>query len=219
MSETNSDVAALTDPRLTRARNTALAVLDAGWQLRKLYYCPAAEVAALDVYTPAHRGLTVTSSQAVVPHCQCSTSGLVIQLAQQVADLGHTGGGDLIGDLTWTLCEHTRRYPPGPRRDPIPDPELGRQPLNLRTTYWLLATLVGGYHWEIQQLGEDIAGGGFLADIPGDVLAIYPAAMPADGTPATNLARMLAHLEPAGLDYLRTRTAAELSHAYHGLSA
>lgn len=42
-----------------------------------------------------------------------------------------------------------------------------------RTAAWLLARLVGKYGWEIQHLGEDIAGGGFIANIPGDVQAIF----------------------------------------------
>ena len=40
-------------------------------------------------------------------------------------------------------------------------------------------------------LGEDIAGGGFIANIPGDVQAIFPASMEYDGTAAAALARML----------------------------
>ena len=74
----------------------------------------------------------------------------------------------------------------------LPTLPAGQQPMTrARTAAWLLARLVGKYGWEIQHLGEDIAGGGFIANIPGDVQAIFPAFMEYDGTAAAALARML----------------------------
>ncbi|MDZ4269526.1 MAG: hypothetical protein U1D00_28245, partial [Mycobacterium sp.] len=74
----------------------------------------------------------------------------------------------------------------------------GQQPTTrARTAAWLLARLVGKYGWDIQHLGEDIAGGGFIASIPGDVQAIFPATMAYDGTAAAALARMLPQVRAA----------------------
>ncbi|MGD9622277.1 MAG: hypothetical protein AB7G47_19810 [Mycolicibacterium sp.] len=196
---TNLDI---TDPLLRVAHWNALAVIDSGWQLRKLRYSHSTGVAALDVHTPTHRGLTITSANPIVPTC-CTNTPLVVRLAQQVATLGQRGG-DLLGDLTWLLSEHTTapRYP-ALRRDSIPDKTLLRQPLALRHAFWLLTTVVGEHGWRIHHLGEDIAGGGFVADIPNDVLAVFPASMPPDGTAAAHLARMLPTLAPSALNYLR----------------
>ena len=71
-----------------------------------------------------------------------------------------------------------------------------------RIAAWLIARLVAKYGWSVQHLGEDIAGGGFIADIPGDVRAIFPATMEYDGTAAAALARMMPTLQAPDLRLL-----------------
>lgn len=199
------------DPLLQAAHWNALAVIDSGWQLRKVRYSHNTGVAALDVHTPTHRGLTITSANAVIP-TRCTSTHLVVRLAQQIATLGQRGD-DLLGDLTWLLTEHTTttRYP-ALRCDPIPDPMLQRrQPLALRRAFWLLVTIVGEHRWNVRHLGEDIAGGGFIADIPHDVLAVFPASIPPDGTAAAHLARLLPTLDTTAQNYLRRLDTAALT--------
>jgi hypothetical protein len=55
----------------------------------------------------------------------------------------------------------------------------------------------------VHHLGEDIAGGGFIADIPDDVRAIFPATMEYDGTAAAALARLLPTLQAPDLALLK----------------
>lgn len=220
------------DPAVRRACWDALVLLDAGWQLRKLRFISSTGASALDVHTPTHRGLTITSTDPSHPYAlphpgedgthspalPFASTPHAVRLANAVAALGQRGG-DLLGDLSWALTDHmkTATHSPQSRPTRIPDPVLTRQrrhqPPNFRTAFWLLSTLVCDYKWQISHLGDDLAAGGFLADIPNDVIAVFPASMAADGTEAATLARLIPHLDRFSLDYLRRTHPVTLAHA------
>jgi hypothetical protein len=204
---------AIDDPELRAAYWDALALNDAGWQLRRLRYVPFTDTGIIDAHTPTHRAITITT-RTTLRHLPAHLPGTgnALRLAGQVAALGKSG--DRVDDLAWLI---TGSLPPArtipPRRDPIPDPALTRQPSQLRIAFWLLATLVCDYSWHISHLGEDLAGGGFIADIPHDVTAVYPASAPIDGTAAAALARLIPALPGEGLQYLRHASTAALARA------
>jgi hypothetical protein len=53
------------------------------------------------------------------------------------------------------------------------------------------------YGWKLSEIGRPTAGGGFIADIPEETVAIYPASMPDDRSVASALARLLAGMSAA----------------------
>ena len=67
----------------------------------------------------------------------------------------------------------------------------------IKAAYWSAATLTDDYGWKLFEVGTDTAAGGFIADIPGEPMAIYPASasypasMAGDRTAASELARLL----------------------------
>jgi hypothetical protein len=67
----------------------------------------------------------------------------------------------------------------------------------IRAAYWFAVTLTDDYGWKLSEIGTPAAGGGFIADIPGEAVAIYPAWMPDDYTVASALARLLAGMSAA----------------------
>lgn len=207
------------DPTIRRAYWDALTLIDAGWQLRKLRFDSFTRTAVLDLHTPTHRAMTVTGAEppSAIPfrHACC-----VIRLAEAVTNLGQRGG-DLLGDLQWLLASHlhTRRIPQ-PRRDHVPDPSLTAQPVALRTAFWLLATLVAGYGWQITDIGDEVAGGGFIAEIPDDLTAVFPSTTACnDTTAAAQLARLIPRLDRRSLHYLRQIPPRTLTAAYNDVSA
>jgi hypothetical protein len=208
------------DPTICRAYWDAVTLLDAGWQLCRLRFDSFTRAAVLDLHTPTHRALKVTGTEpmSAIPFREAFR---VIRLAEAVTSLGRRGG-DLLGDLQWLLASHlqTQRLPQ-PRRDHVPDPTLSAQPVALRTAFWLLATLVAGYGWQVTNLGEEVAGGGFIADIPDDdVTAVFPSAITVDDTTtAAQLARLIPRLNHSCVAYLRQVQPHTLIVAYNDISA
>ena len=126
-------------------------------------------------------------------------------LAAARADDGH----DYLRDLVMLLAANTV-----PRRPPklqwrtwrIPGVGGCQQPsARVRAAYWFAATLTDDYGWELSEIGAPTARGGFVADIPGEAMAIYPATMPDDHTTAAALARLL-----GAMDHAEIRTLASL---------
>jgi hypothetical protein len=70
-------------------------------------------------------------------------------------------------------------------------PEFLQPAPKIRAAYWFAAALTDDYGWRLFEIGSDIAAGGFVADIPGEMMAIYPASIADDGTAASALARLL----------------------------
>lgn len=208
------------DPTVRRAYWDALMLLDAGWQLRKLRFDSFARTAVLDLHTPTHRAMRVTGTEpaAAIPFREACR---VIRLARAVTTLGQRGG-DLLGDLQWLLASHIQAPGriPQPRRDHVPDPALTTQPAPLRTAFWLLATLVADYKWQVTEIGEDIAGGGFIAEIPDDLTAVFPSTTAGDDTTtAAQLARLIPRLDRRSLNYLRHIPSHTLIAAHNDVSA
>lgn len=209
------------DPTIRRAYWDAVTLLDAGWQLCRLRFDTFTRTAVLDLHTPTHRAIKVTGTEplSAIPFPDAFR---VIRLAEAVTSLDRHGG-DLLGDLQWLLAGHipTTRRIPQPRRDHVPDPALNAQPVALRTAFWLLATLVAEYGWQISDLGEEVAGGGFIAEIPDDdMTAVFPSAITGDDTTAAaQLARLIPRLDHSCRSYLRQVQPHTLIAAYNDISA
>ena len=108
-----------------------------------------------------------------------SAGGWVQELAGAV---GLLNGAAPLAPLA--VCEHSI---PGVRDQP--------EPL-VRVLYWWARRLLG-YGWQLESLGEEVARGGFIAQIPepgGPLLVIYPRLIPHDGTEASALANALYRL-------------------------
>lgn len=107
------------------------------------------------------------------------------------------------------LCESLRQSgipvlaePARARFDPIPHVPLDQQPnLALLAAFWYAYPLVHN-GWGLSHLGEEIAGGGFIAEIGGNDSRIIPANSYPDGTPATSLAHIIAHLDQPDREWL-----------------
>jgi hypothetical protein len=156
--------------------------------------------------TPGGRALTVCAGQGG------PGSDLVMQFADGItalAGLGARDGRDHLRDLARLLSAHPVPRRPAGRRWctwHIPGVAPAEQPVAVvRAAYWIAATLTDDYGWELSDFGSPAAAGGFVADIPGDTIVIFPAAMTDDGTTAAALARLL-----AGVDYVQNHRLATL---------
>jgi hypothetical protein len=103
--------------------------------------------------------------------------------ADETDNCGGAGSGgctpDTANPLVWRISD-------------IPGLPLHVQPSpKIRAAYWFAVTLTDGHGWKLIEVGTDIAAGGFIADIPGETMAIYPASMSDDRTAASALARLL----------------------------
>jgi len=214
---------AVDDPDLLCACWDGLALIDAGWRPRRITYSAGSGVGSLAVATPGGRVVTIAYQPAVLsrdvmreslPEGRCAK--LALRLVAAVARLRERGGEGLEY-LGRYLTAHCRSASRGVvcrgRDDAIPDPVLYAQPQALRVAFWLLAILVCDMGWRVTDIGDEAACGGFVADIPGEVAAIFPAGMSRDGTLGAELACALAGLESAGLGYLRRQTVLTLSRA------
>lgn len=121
------------------------------------------------------------------------------QFAKSITALAAAGaaeGRDYLRDLTRLLETNAPLRQPDPltwRTWDIPGLPAQLQPIpKVRAAYWFAATLTDDYGWKLFEVGMPTAAGGFVADIPGDAVAIFPASMQDDGTVASALARLLA---------------------------
>jgi hypothetical protein len=180
-----------------------------GWTLRALEYDTACGIGTVVAQSPWRRvvrvswdGLQHKWFRQQVPE---ELSALVLlKLAHDLVELGRQDAqsNDDLLDLLRMMVPVMSRRPDrrGPRSwvrsDPLPTMSAAGQPaVRCRAAAWLLARLIGKYGWRVSEIGRDIAGGGFIAEIPGDaVLAVFPAGMPFDGTAASVLAGLLAQL-------------------------
>ena len=187
-----------------------------GWLPRRLDFDAHIATAFVTAVAPTGRAATVSwdlrgpqAARQQVPNRLAARR--LIALARAVAHLGQADaetGDEWLTQLCWLAQWHVR---PAHRHqdhwrcsDPLPILSAQEQPMTRgRCAAWLIARLVGEYGWHVSDLGEDVAGGWFVADIPGDVQAIFPAAMEYDGTAAAALARMLPTLQCQDLHLLR----------------
>jgi hypothetical protein len=112
-----------------------------------------------------------------------------------LAAAGTAEGRDYLRDLVRLLAGNALLERPPTltwRTWDIPDLPDHLQPTpKIRAAYWFAVTLTDDYGWKLFEIGRDTAGGGFIADIPGEAIAIYPATMSDDHTVASALAGLL----------------------------
>ncbi|MBV8348436.1 MAG: hypothetical protein JOZ49_13140 [Mycolicibacterium sp.] len=119
------------------------------------------------------------------------------EFADAITVLAATGaqhGRDYLRELMVLLAHAMPRRPASLvwRTCAIPAVPPNQQPtVRVRAAYWFAATLTDDYGWQLYEVGSPTAGGGFIADIPGEAMVIYPANMPDDRTIGSALARML----------------------------
>ncbi|OMC13546.1 hypothetical protein [Mycobacterium sp. SP-6446] len=130
-----------------------------------------------------------------------------VQFAKSITALAAAGaadGRDYLRDLERLLRQHS------PLRRPasltwctwhIPGVPASLQPIpKIRAAYWFAVTLTDDYGWQLSEIGKPTAAGGFIANIPGETVAVYPASMPDDHTVASAFARLLASMSIAEVD-------------------
>lgn len=176
-----------------------------GSVLRALYYVPHICTAGVAVQLPSYRVLDIARSQAGelldpvdLPHV----------LAESVWRLGVSGWAKEIDNMIpllrgMGLMVPIRAVP----RCSTHIPGLVRQPpRQVRVAYWWVQTL-RNHGWQLHEVGQPTAGGGFIAQIPSDggepVVIVYPYGMDDDGTAASALANSLRRLKPEERGYLR----------------
>jgi hypothetical protein len=120
------------------------------------------------------------------------------QFARSITTLAAAGaaeGRDYLRDLVRLLRDNAPVRRPATltwRTWDVPGLPEHLQPIpKIRAAYWFAVTLVDDYGWKLFEVGRDTAGGGFIADIPGEAMVIYPASMSDDRTVAAALARLL----------------------------
>lgn len=187
-----------------------------GWHPKRLEFDAHTATAFVTVHTPTRRTATVSwdlrghrRARQQVP--RQAVAGRLLYLARAVANLGQSdaeSGDEWLTQLCWLIQLHVgaphRHHRNWRHSDPLPTLGANDQPMARgRTAAWLMARLVAKYGWSVHHLGEDVAGGGFIADIPGDVSAIFPATMEYDGTAAAALARLLPTLQAPDLALLK----------------
>jgi hypothetical protein len=120
------------------------------------------------------------------------------QFAKSITTLvaaGTAEGRDYLPDLVRLIGDNAPVRQPATltwRTWDVPGLPEHLQPIpKIRAAYWFAVTLTDDYGWKLFEVGRDTAGGGFIADIPAETMAVYPASMSDDGTVASALARLL----------------------------
>lgn len=181
------------DPAVRPIYWWARQLADHGAVLRVMSYSPQNSEAAVAVQLPSYqvveirRGSTDELLDPVdLPHV----------LAEAIWRLGVTGWGKEIADLVSRLRGAGLLIPRRsvPRcADHIPG-FVHQPPRRVRVLYWWAQTL-RNYGWVLHEVGQPVAAGGFVAQIPGEqgesALVVYPHGMDDDGTAASALANAL----------------------------
>ena len=126
--------------------------------------------------------------------------GSAMLLAEGCWRLGALGWTDELDELATALRAAGLMIAPDPVRACLhPIPGLPVQPDRaVRIAYWWAAALTRR-GWTILDCGTAVAGGGFIAEVPGTdgaeaALSVYPAGMASDGTEVSALATRLGRL-------------------------
>jgi len=162
-----------------------------GYVVRRVWFGPKSMTAVVVLELPSHRVVELvrrpqdTSAARDLPSLlleavwRLSASGWVRDLA------GVVGLLDRAAPLApLTVCEQC-----------IPGVRVQPERL-VRVLYWWARRLLG-HGWRLEAMGDVVAGGGFIAQIPGPggpLLVIYPSRMRHDGTEAAALANSLHRL-------------------------
>jgi hypothetical protein len=167
----------------------AARLIDVGWAIR----CVGSteQGGFFEAETPRRRVVSVDE-------CAGPGGDPAVQFAKSITTLvvaGAAEGRDYLRDLVRLLSDSalvrrsaTLRW----RTWDIPGLPAHLQPLpKIRAAYWFAVTLTDDYGWKLFEIGRDTAAGGFIADIPGEIMAVYPGSMADDRTAASALARLL----------------------------
>lgn len=205
-------------PDVVAAYWDGVALTKLGWSLHKVQFLARDGGAEVSAESPKHLRVKATSGRT--HHCaQASTppGDLLLQrLADGAAELGrhdqrcHT---DRLSALQMLLGAHVARKarPVTLSFAPLPGLPRGWQPLpGVRSAVWLMCALSCRYGWHLTDLGTDVAAGGFIADIPGECTAVFPASMPNDGSESALLARAIGRLPCADVSLIETLWAQHL---------
>lgn len=167
----------------------ALRLIDVGWTIRRIG--TTEQGGFFEAETPARRVV-------LVDECAGPRSDPAAQFAKSITTLAAVGaaeGRDYLRDLVRLLRGNRPLRRPATltwRTWDIPGLPAHLQPIpKIRAAYWFAVTLTDEYGWKLSEIGRDTAAGGFIADIPGETVAIYPASMSDDRTVASALARLL----------------------------
>jgi hypothetical protein len=186
---------AAADAAVSDAYWYASRLINVGWLIRRIG--ATKEGGFFVAETPRRRVVSVDE------HAHPTTDPAA-QFAKSISTLAAVGdaeGRDYLRDLERLLKNHAPLRRPATltwRTWHIPGVPERLQPIpKIRAAYWFAVTLTDDYGWTLSNVGTPMAGGGFIADIPGETVAIYPASMPDDRTVASALARLLAGMTAA----------------------
>jgi hypothetical protein len=164
-------------------------LINVGWTIRRIGTTEQGGFFVAE--TPRRRIVSVDESASAL-------GDPAAQFARSITTLAAAGaaeGRDYLRDLARLIIDNARPRRPATltwRTWDIPGlPEHLHPTPEIRTAYWFAVTLTDDYGWKLFEMGKNTAGGGFIADIPGETIAIYPASMPDDRTIAAALARLL----------------------------
>lgn len=202
----------------------AMDLVGKGWGFKEFGYDPASDTATVAAFSPGGRAVTVHKSVTEPLADHPTIDHTLSELARAVARLGYQDRGAgvevLLTELRWLVqagIKRPVRQQIRCRTDKLPTLPDSEQPSGqVRVAAWTIAHLVVNKRWHIAALGQDIAAGGFIAEIPGEGLYIYPAGGNGDGTPAGALAGMLASLRPEDIATLTALDYRQLYAADHG---
>jgi hypothetical protein len=166
----------------------ATRLINEGWTIRRIG--TTEQGGFFEAETPRLRVVSIDES--------AGTSGMAAQFAKSITTLAAAGsakGRDYLCDLVQLLRDTALMRRPATltwRTGDIPGLPTHVQPSpKIRAAYWFAVMLTDDYGWKLFEVGRDTAAGGFIADIPGETMAIYPASMSDDRTAASALARLL----------------------------
>jgi hypothetical protein len=164
-------------------------LINVGWRIRRIGTTEQGGFFVAE--TPRRRVVSVDEHDG-------TCGDLAAEFARSVTTLAVVGaaeGRDYLRDLVRLLTGNALVRQPATltwRTWDIPGLPDHLQPIpKIRAAYWFAVTLTDDYGWKLFEIGRDMAGGGFIADIPGETTAIYPASMSDDRTVASALARLL----------------------------
>jgi len=166
-----------------------------GCLLQSVHYSPSEPAAVVSVRLPSHRVVHVLRNGSN----QSAPTDLPTVLAEAVFQLASGGWVDEINNILALLRNSRLLIQPQPAsRSYAHIPGFISQPARpVRVAYWW-ANALQARGWRLSALGDLVARGGFIAEIPEGlgppVWAIYPRGIPEDGTAATALANSLQRL-------------------------
>lgn len=133
--------------------------------------------------TPTHRATTYRAD-----HRTKMATELPEIFAMAVRSVAVAGGERAVKELRKQLRALLGEY----KRPALHHASVHHRPFQIARS--AAYELIDEHRWVLSGIGSEIAGGGFIADIPGDTIAVYPAGMAGDGTLAGALAHAIGNL-------------------------